>query len=229
MRAFGVLAFALRALGTPVWGRRRSPLLPGRQLSRGSRRRRSPGACRRASVRPGETPPKGTAVIRGQVLAATGTADPARAGARDVDGRARRRRRDEHRRRGQLRDQGTDRRPLHHHRHARAVSSPRQFGQRRPGEPGTPIELSDGQIADKVNFALSRGGVIAGRILDDWRRSGRRDARSWPCAMPSSNGGTRRLMPAAARAATTAPTTRAASACTACRRATITSAPPTGP
>lgn len=42
-----------------------------------------------------------------------------------------------------------------------------QFGQRRPGEAGTPIELVDGQTADKVNFALSRGGVISGRILDD--------------------------------------------------------------
>ncbi len=36
------------------------------------------------------------------------------------------------------------------------------YGQRRPGEPGTPIDLSDGQTADKVNFVLSRGGVISG-------------------------------------------------------------------
>ncbi|MDP2319261.1 MAG: carboxypeptidase-like regulatory domain-containing protein [Acidobacteriota bacterium] len=42
-----------------------------------------------------------------------------------------------------------------------------QFGQRRPGEAGTPIELVDGQTADKVNFVLARGGVISGRILDD--------------------------------------------------------------
>jgi protocatechuate 3,4-dioxygenase beta subunit len=41
------------------------------------------------------------------------------------------------------------------------------FGQRRPGEPGTPIDLSDGQSADKVNFVLARGGVISGRIVDD--------------------------------------------------------------
>ena len=43
----------------------------------------------------------------------------------------------------------------------------RQFGQRRPGEPGTPIDLADGQTAEKVNFVLSRGSVIAGRIVDD--------------------------------------------------------------
>jgi len=42
-----------------------------------------------------------------------------------------------------------------------------QFGQRRPGDPGTPVELVDGQTAEKVNFVLSRGGVISGRILDD--------------------------------------------------------------
>ena len=42
-----------------------------------------------------------------------------------------------------------------------------QFGQRRPGDAGTPIDLSDGQTADKVNFLLSRGSVISGRIVDD--------------------------------------------------------------
>ena len=41
------------------------------------------------------------------------------------------------------------------------------FGQRRPGEPGTPIDLADGQAAERVNFQLSRGGVISGRIVDD--------------------------------------------------------------
>jgi hypothetical protein len=42
-----------------------------------------------------------------------------------------------------------------------------QYGQRRPGEPGTPIDLGDGQTADKVNFVLSRGSVISGKIVDD--------------------------------------------------------------
>src|SRR4029434_1912645 len=41
------------------------------------------------------------------------------------------------------------------------------YGQRRPGEPGTPIDLSDGPTADKVNFVLSRGGVISGKVVDD--------------------------------------------------------------
>jgi protocatechuate 3,4-dioxygenase beta subunit len=42
-----------------------------------------------------------------------------------------------------------------------------QYGQRRPGEQGTPLELIDAQMADKVNFALPRGSVIAGQITDD--------------------------------------------------------------
>ena len=42
-----------------------------------------------------------------------------------------------------------------------------QFGQRRAGEPGTPLDLSEAQTADKVNFQLSRGSVISGKIVDD--------------------------------------------------------------
>jgi hypothetical protein len=41
------------------------------------------------------------------------------------------------------------------------------FGQRAPDRPGTPIEVADGQTADRVNFALPRGGSISGRIVDD--------------------------------------------------------------
>lgn len=41
------------------------------------------------------------------------------------------------------------------------------FGQKRPNEPGTPIDLADGQIAEKVNFVLSRGSIISGKIVDD--------------------------------------------------------------
>jgi hypothetical protein len=43
-----------------------------------------------------------------------------------------------------------------------------QFGQRAPNQPGTPIELADGQVADKVGFALVRGGAISGRIVDEF-------------------------------------------------------------
>jgi hypothetical protein len=42
-----------------------------------------------------------------------------------------------------------------------------QFGQRRPFESGRPLELADGQTAEKIDFALPRGGVIAGRVTDE--------------------------------------------------------------
>lgn len=41
-----------------------------------------------------------------------------------------------------------------------------QYGQRRPFEPGTPVELSAGETKE-LEFALPRGSVIAGRIMDD--------------------------------------------------------------
>jgi hypothetical protein len=41
------------------------------------------------------------------------------------------------------------------------------FGQRRPQQPGTPIELVDGQEASNVDLRLIRGGVITGRVLDE--------------------------------------------------------------
>jgi protocatechuate 3,4-dioxygenase beta subunit len=69
-----------------------------------------------------------------------------------------------------------------------------QFGQRRPGEQGTPIELADGQTAEKVNFILSRGAVITGRIVDD---AGEAVAGAMVTAMRFQfMGGARRLMPA---------------------------------
>ena len=42
-----------------------------------------------------------------------------------------------------------------------------QYGAKRPGDLGKPIELAAGQVVDKVVIALSRGAVIAGRVTDD--------------------------------------------------------------
>jgi len=67
------------------------------------------------------------------------------------------------------------------------------YGQRRPGEPGTPIDLADGQTADKVNFVMSRGGVISGKIVDD---NGEPVSGTQVAAMRYQfMAGTRRLMP----------------------------------
>jgi protocatechuate 3,4-dioxygenase beta subunit len=43
-----------------------------------------------------------------------------------------------------------------------------QYGQRRPFEPGKPIELVDAQLLDKADFALPRGSAITGRVLDEF-------------------------------------------------------------
>jgi len=43
-----------------------------------------------------------------------------------------------------------------------------QYGQQRPFEPGKPLEILDGQLVEKVDFALPRGGIITGRIIDEF-------------------------------------------------------------
>jgi hypothetical protein len=43
-----------------------------------------------------------------------------------------------------------------------------QYGQRRPLQPGQPIEIADGQVIEKLDFALPRGGVITGQVLDEF-------------------------------------------------------------
>ena len=41
------------------------------------------------------------------------------------------------------------------------------FGAKRPGRPGTPIQLADGQRIEKLSIALPRGGVITGVVVDE--------------------------------------------------------------
>jgi hypothetical protein len=41
------------------------------------------------------------------------------------------------------------------------------YGQRRPREQGRPLQLADGQVADKIDFALPRMGIITGRLTDE--------------------------------------------------------------
>jgi hypothetical protein len=41
------------------------------------------------------------------------------------------------------------------------------FGQLRPFEPGKPLDVSDGQTFERIDFKLPRGSVIAGRVLDE--------------------------------------------------------------
>jgi len=43
-----------------------------------------------------------------------------------------------------------------------------QYGQQRPFEPGRPLEILDGQLVEKVDFALPRGGIVTGRVIDEF-------------------------------------------------------------
>ena len=75
-----------------------------------------------------------------------------------------------------------------------------QYGQLRPFEPGKPLEILNGQTMEKVDFALPKGGVITGRILDEF---GEPLADAQVAAQRYQNiGGRRRLVPAG-RTATT--------------------------
>ena len=42
-----------------------------------------------------------------------------------------------------------------------------EYGQRRPFEPGRPLSIRAGETLTGVDFALPRGGVIAGRVTDE--------------------------------------------------------------
>ncbi|MEX2663714.1 MAG: carboxypeptidase-like regulatory domain-containing protein, partial [Vicinamibacterales bacterium] len=42
-----------------------------------------------------------------------------------------------------------------------------QYGQRRPGEPGRPIQLGEAQTVSNADFALPRTSALVGRITDE--------------------------------------------------------------
>lgn len=41
------------------------------------------------------------------------------------------------------------------------------YGAKRPGRPGTPIQLVDGQKLEKASISLPRGGVVTGIVVDE--------------------------------------------------------------
>src|SRR5438477_7088972 len=43
-----------------------------------------------------------------------------------------------------------------------------RYGQKRSFEAGTPIEISDGQLMERADFALPKGAAITGRIFDEY-------------------------------------------------------------
>lgn len=185
MRVTGVLLFALLLASTESYA----------QIVGGVGGGVQPGTPQRAParpLRPGELPPTGTAVIKGQVRAEGGGTPVRRAQVRAVsmDGRGGGVTSTDNQGSFEIRDLAAGRYNVTVTKGGYVLG---QFGQRRPGEPGTPIELADGQVAEKVNFVLSRGGVITGRIVDD---AGEPVAGTMVNAMRFQfMGGTRRLMP----------------------------------
>jgi protocatechuate 3,4-dioxygenase beta subunit len=68
-----------------------------------------------------------------------------------------------------------------------------QYGQNRPFEPGRPLDLADAQKMEKVDVALPRGGVLAGRVVDELGEA-MADADVTATRMQFANG-KRRLVP----------------------------------
>ena len=115
--------------------------------------------------RPGENE-RGTAAIRGQVVAADTGAPLRRAAVRAFSqgggGTASRRPT-----RRALRDHAAAGRPLRRLRACGAATSTCSSASARRTSRARPLEFADGQALDKVNFALPSGGAISGRIVDE--------------------------------------------------------------
>lgn len=117
-------------------------------------------------LRPGEAPPKGTAIMKGQVMAA-GVGTPVRRAqvrAMSMEGRGGGVTSTDAQGNYEIKDLPAGRYTISATKGGFVQA---MYGQRRPGDPGTPIELSDGQTAEKVSFVLSRGSVISGKVVDD--------------------------------------------------------------
>lgn len=163
---------------------------PGQQVQQPAQPS-SPQRMPARPLRPGEEPPKGTAVLKGQVLAATGSpVRRAQVRAMSMEGRGGGVTSTDDNGNFAIKDLPAGRYTVTATKGGFVQSD---YGQRRVGEPGTPIDLGDAQTADKVNFVLSRGSVISGKIVDD---GGEPVAGTMVAAMRYRfMAGTRRLVP----------------------------------
>ena len=171
--------------------------------------------------------PRGTAIIRGTIVAADNGSPIRRAQVRLI-GPRRRRPRGDHRRTRPLRDQGAAPPAAMSSSASKGGFVPLQYGQRRPSESGTPLDLGDGQVLDKLVIGLPRGSVISGRITDEF---GEPVANAVVSAMRYGYQARRATADCRApgRTRATPPTIRGTSASSAFRRANTSSAPRCAP
>jgi hypothetical protein len=119
------------------------------------------------AARPGEDPQRGSSVLRGYVTAAD-TGNPIRRALVRVtsqDGRG-----------GGMTQTDADGRfelkELLGGRYTLTVSKAgyvsMSYGQRRPEQQGTVLEITDGTVVDKIAFSLPRGGVVTGAVMDEF-------------------------------------------------------------
>lgn len=118
-------------------------------------------------LRNGEEPPRGSAVLRGVVVAADTGAPIRRAqvrasapGAQDTKTTL-----TDEQGRFELKELAGGRYTL---TATKGGFVSLQYGQRRPSEPGTPVDLGAGQTLEKIVIGLPRGSVITGRVVDEF-------------------------------------------------------------
>lgn len=137
--------------------------------------------------------PRGTAILRGQIVAADSGAPIRRAQVRvtSPDAREGRVATTDAQGRFEIRDLPAGRYTM---LASKGGYVPLQFGQRRPSESGTPIELVDAQTIDKIIIALPRGSVLGGRVTDEFGEAvANANVIAWRYGYQA---GARRLMPA---------------------------------
>lgn len=118
-------------------------------------------------IQPGQQAPVGTAVLRGVVVAADTGAPIRRAQVRASAPGAQETRTTltDEQGRFELRELGGGRYTI---TATKGGFITLQYGQRRPSEPGTPVDLAAGQTVEKLVVGLPRGSVITGRIVDEF-------------------------------------------------------------
>ena len=109
----------------------------------------------------------GTAIIRGRVVTADGGTPVRRAQVRAQSGelRANRLVSTDAQGRFEFKDLPAGRWTL---TASKAGYMTLRYGQKRPFEAGSPIEIADGQLMERADFALPKGAAITGRIFDEF-------------------------------------------------------------